>query len=75
MKLTTAVLCAGLLALGACDQVTNDPDIAEATAAVKGAVKDDGAALKQVAREARATREARPENQNTDESQTGDKTR
>jgi len=72
MKLTTAALCVGLLALGACDQVSNDPDIQEATAAVKSVVKDDGAALKQVAREAQAMREAQPENQNADESQTGD---
>jgi hypothetical protein len=57
MKLTTAVLCAGLLALGACEKVRNDPDIQEAGAALKGAVKDRGAALKEV-RQAEAERQA-----------------
>ena len=57
MKLNLAALCAGLLALGACERVTNDPDIKEAGAALKGAVKDRGAALKEV-RQAEADRKA-----------------
>ena len=57
MKLTTATLCVGVLALAACDQVRNDPDIQEARTAINGAMKDDGAALKQVYNEARATRD------------------
>ena len=69
MKLTIAALCIGGLALAACDRVKNDPDIQEARTAIEGAVEDDGAALKQVYNEARATREAQPEEQNTDESQ------
>ncbi|HEX6865635.1 MAG TPA: hypothetical protein VF122_00240 [Caulobacteraceae bacterium] len=57
MKVTPALAIAGLLALCACDQVNNDPDIQEARTAIKGAMKDDGAALKQVYNEARATRD------------------
>jgi len=72
MKLITVGMAVGLLGFSACDQVKNDPDIQEATAAAKGAFKDDGAALKKVRAEARATKEARPEKQNTDEAQTGD---
>ena len=71
MKLTIAVLSAGLLALGACEKIAEDPDIQEAKTAIKGAIKDEGAALKDVRREAQAAREAKPEEQNTDESQTG----
>ena len=55
MKLTIAALSAGVLALGACDQVSKDPDIQEARTAIKGAVKDRGAALKQVRNELRET--------------------
>ena len=51
----------GLLALSACDQVKNDPDIQEARTAIKGAMKDDGAAMKQVYNEARETRDAKDE--------------
>jgi hypothetical protein len=69
MKLITAALAAGLLGLSACDQVTNDPDIQEARTAIRGAINDEGAALKEVRREAEAAREAQPEKQNTDESQ------
>ncbi len=71
MKLITVGLAVAVLALGACDQVANDPDIQEARTAIKGAIDDDGAALKEVRDEAQAAREAQPEEQNTDESQTG----
>jgi hypothetical protein len=60
MKLITVGMAVGLLALGACDQVADDPDIQEATAAAKGALKDNGAALKQV-REARAEQQREAE--------------
>jgi hypothetical protein len=71
MQFITVGIAVGLLALTGCDQVANDPDIQEATAAAKGALKDDGAALKAVRDEARAAKEAKPEKQNTDESQVG----
>ena len=71
MKSIAALGAAALLALAGCDQIENDPDIQEARTAIKGAIKDEGAALKQVRDEARAAREAQPEEQNTDESQKG----
>ncbi len=64
MKLTIAVLCAGALALGACDEIAEDPDIQEAKTAIKGAIKDEGAALKAVRKEAEA-RKAREERAKT----------
>jgi hypothetical protein len=57
MKLTIAVLCAGVLGLSACDEIAEDPDIQEARTAIKGAIKDEGAALKEVRKEAEARRE------------------
>ena len=69
MKAIPVLLAVGLLGLGACDRIENDPDIQEAKTAIKGAIEDDGAALKQVRDEAQAAREAQPEEQNTDESQ------
>ena len=71
MKATPVLLVVGLLGLGACDRIENDPDIREARTAIEGAIEDDGAALKEVRDEAQAAREADPEAQNTDESQTG----
>ena len=69
MKATPVIAAVGALALAACDQVKNDPDIQEARTAIKGAMKDDGAALKQVYNEARATRDA--EDESTDEAGVG----
>ena len=71
MKAIPVLLAVGLLGLGACDRIENDPDIQEAKTAIKGAIADDGAALKKVRDEAQAAREADPEAQNTDESQEG----
>ena len=71
MKATPVLLAVGLLGLGACERIENDPDIQEARTAIEGAIEDDGAALKQVREEAQRAREAQPEEQNTDESQEG----
>lgn len=57
MKPVSTLAVAALLALGACDEVKNDPDIQEARTAIQGAIEDDGRGLKQVYNEARATRE------------------
>lgn len=57
MKVTPVLLAVGLLALGACDEIAEDPDIQEAKTAIKGAIKDEGAALKEVRKEAEARRE------------------
>ena len=69
MKATPVLLAVGLLGLGACERIENDPDIQEARTAIEGAIEDDGAALKKVREEAQRAREADPEVQNTDESQ------
>lgn len=69
MKLTTTLFAVGLLTLGACEQIENDPDIQEARDAVGNVIEDDGEGLKQVMNEAQAAREAQPEEQNVEESQ------
>ena len=61
MKPVFVAVIGAVLTLGACDQIKNDPDIQEATAAAKGALNDDGAALKAVRDEARRAKEAKAE--------------